>query len=406
MILADQWYTSGTFWTAAGTVAVLTTGAIATFITLWLANPVRRLECVMSAAPLLQETAQEMPGSLQITWNGGELKDPHILEVNLISRGHKDIASQDFDQPLEFRVGAEILAVLRTASSPNSSAFRTVSFEDDLLKVGPGLIRRKQSIKFTLLAVGPDPVLSSSAAALRDVDVEVLSIEASNHRWPAKTKLAASLAITAITAGLVLIGLVIGHRNPALKNPPASRSISSSAPQLVALHSAEKDLKSGSQATQINGISALQRLIGTTPGVQPAAMLALAEFISAKSPAGSNDQPVTHTIQLALNALRASNPANDGDTTINLSNTNLTSANLSGIDLDNASLVNTDFDTANLGSADLRDADLNYAFVGGANLNGTNLNGANLANASFYETIMCRNSSPIQPQRGYNCSAD
>lgn len=183
MTLASQWYSSGTFWAAAGTIAVLITGAIATFVALWQANPVRRLECVMSSAPLLQDSAQEMPGRLQITWDGVELQDPHILEVNLISRGRRDIASEDFDQALEFRVGAKILAILRTASGPKSSTFRAVSFEDDLLKVGPGLIRRQQSIKFTLLAVGPEPMLSSSAAALRDVNVEVLSTEQAHLRW-------------------------------------------------------------------------------------------------------------------------------------------------------------------------------------------------------------------------------
>ena len=95
MALADTWYSSGTFWAAAGTLAVLISGSIATFITIWLANPVRRLECVMSAAPLLQGSAQEMPGGLRITWNGDELEDPHILEVSLISRGRRDIGRDD-----------------------------------------------------------------------------------------------------------------------------------------------------------------------------------------------------------------------------------------------------------------------------------------------------------------------
>lgn len=99
MVLADPWYNSGTFWAAAGALAVLGTGAVATFVAFWLANPIRRLDCAMSAAPLLKGSAQEMPGSLHITWDGVELKDPHILEVTLTSRGRRDIASEDFDQP-------------------------------------------------------------------------------------------------------------------------------------------------------------------------------------------------------------------------------------------------------------------------------------------------------------------
>jgi hypothetical protein len=212
MALADSWYTSGTLWTAAGPIAVLLVGAISIYVALALANTVRCLECAMSAAPLLRESAQDMPGQLSITWDGIELRDPSILEVNLVNRGRRDIAGEDFDQPLEFRVGARILAILRTASGPNSTAFRTVAFEDDLLKVGPGLIRQHQSIKFTLLASGRDPVLSSSAAAVRDVDVKVLPTEQSASRhWSARTKVAAILGGAAVTAGLVLIGLLIGH---------------------------------------------------------------------------------------------------------------------------------------------------------------------------------------------------
>lgn len=146
--------------------------------------------------------------------------------------------------------------------------------------------------------------------------------------------------------------------------------------------------------------------MNTTSADQPTGLRALCSFIHAKSVAGNNDQPVTAVVQTALNVLRNRNPANDGSAIINLDNTNLTNANLSGINLSNATLVNTDFSNADLSTASLRDANLNYAFMGGANLAGTNLAGANLTDASFYQTIMCHNSSPTQPQRGYNCSAN
>ncbi len=368
MTLASQWYSSGTFWAAAGTIAVLITGAIATFVALWQANPVRRLECVMSSAPLLQDSAQEMPGRLQITWDGVELQDPHILEVNLISRGRRDIASEDFDQALEFRVGAKILAILRTASGPKSSTFRAVSFEDDLLKVGPGLIRRQQSIKFTLLAVGPEPMLSSSAAALRDVDVEVLSTEQAHLRWLTRVKLAGGLAVTAVTAGLILTGLLIGlsPASPGKPSAPRPDHTSTTALTNASLRSAEADLRSDNQASELSGINSLQGIMNTTSADQPTGLRALCSFIHAKSVAGNNDQPVTAVVQTALNVLRNRNPANDGSAIINLDNTNLTNANLSGINLSNATLVNTDFSNADLSTASLRDANLNYAFMGGA----------------------------------------
>jgi len=408
MALADTWYSSGTFWAAAGTLAVLISGSIATFITIWLANPVRRLECVMSAAPLLQGSAQEMPGGLRITWNGDELEDPHILEVSLISRGRRDIGRDDFDQPLELRVGAKILAILRPDSSPDSSAFRTVAFEDDILKAGPGLIRRDQPIKFTLLAAGRDPVLTSAAAALRDVDVEVLRTEPSGHRWSATVKLAASLTVAAVMAGLVLIGLAIGHNPSAANNSAVGSSAPTSAPPTATgpLVAAEAALKSGSPATQLSGISTLQRIMKTSPADQPTAIQALTEFIRAKSPSGSNDQPVTTIIQTALTVLRNRNPVHDGGVTINLSSVNFTNAILSGIDLNDADLIDTDFSGADLSSASFRDADLNYAFFGGANVAAANFGDANLTSASFYQTIMCRGSLPTQSDGGYSCSSD
>jgi hypothetical protein len=222
MVMADSWYTSGTLWAAAGTIAVLVTSAIATYVAFVLASPVRRLECAMTAAPLLQGSAQDMPGLLNITWEGTELRDPNILEVNLVNRGRRDIVGEDFDQSLEFRVGVRILAILRSASGQGSTAFRAVGFKDDLLMVGPALIRRRQSIKFTLLASGRDPVLTSSAAAVRDVDVEVLPTERSSRRWSIRTRAAASLAVAAAMAGLVLIGFLIGRNPPPNEAPTAN----------------------------------------------------------------------------------------------------------------------------------------------------------------------------------------
>jgi hypothetical protein len=400
MYLADAWYSSGTLWTAAGAVAVLFTGAIATYVAFSLANPVRRLECVMSAAPLLQGAAQEMPGSLRITWDGEELKDPHVLEVTLTSRGRRDIARDDFDQPLEFRVGARIIALLRTASGPNLTTFRAVAFENDLLKVGPGLIGRRQSIKFTLLAAGHEPELTSSAAAVRDVDVEVLASERPSHARSTGLRMAAGLAVTAGMAGLVLVGVVIGHSSPPGKAfSPASSSAASS------LRSAQMELNSGRQASELSGISLLQHVMKAAPAYQPTAMQALDSFIQKRSPTGSDDPPVASVTQTALNVLKDRNPADDHGFGINLSHVNLTNADLSGMDFSNANLLDDDFDTANLTGANLRGANLDFAFVGGADLAGANLEGASLDGASFYKTTMCRGSVPADPQLEYNCNS-
>jgi Pentapeptide repeats (8 copies) len=432
MVLASGWYNSGTFWAAAGTVAVVATGTIAIILAVLQSKTVRRLECTMSVAPLVQGSAGDPSGKLQMTWDGAVLKDPHILDITLFNRGRGDIPSDYFDQPLEFRVSVTILAVLRSVSGSSSSVFRAVDFEGDLLKVGPGLIRRHQAIKLTLLTIGSDPVLTSSAAAVRDVDVKVIESAQSDHPRPAKVKIAAGIGVVALMAVLVLIGLVIGNSlsrsknvnassgnhpggaassaaesSPTAKSSPTAESSATaiSASASASLRMAEADLGSDNQASQLKGVAILRQLMGTSPAAQPDAVTALATFMRTKSPAGNNDQPVTQAIQAAVNALISRNPAYDQGVAIRLSNTNFTNANLTGINMVNAQLVNTDFSDANLNGANLQGADLNYAFAGGATLVGANLDNANLSDASFNQTTMCNGSKPTE-SRGYNCSAN
>lgn len=428
MILADPLYTSGTFWGAAGAIAVLVTGAVATWVAFVLANPVRRLQCVMSAAPLLKAPPQGVSG-LQITWDGTELREPNVLDVSITNRGRRDITGDDFDlkQPLEFRVHAKILAILGTSTTSNSTAFSAVVFDDDVLKVGPGLIPRRQTIKFTLLAIGAEPALSSAAAALREVKVDVLTEDESHRRKPGRFRAAAGLAASAAVAGLVLTGLLIGHELlPRTGGSPGQAAVASStaatapaqpaasvvapatvSPQLAsALRTGEMDLASRQAATQLGGLGILQSVLRSGTAEQPAVLSSVAKFIRDRSPSGDNDQPITPVIQAAVNVLRARNPAADDGTLIDLSNANLTNADLTGITLNQAILANTDFDGAVLSSASLQDANLNYAFLGGASLTGANLTGANLAQASLYQTTLCRGATPTEAQRGYNCSAN
>jgi hypothetical protein len=353
---------------------------------------------------------------LHITWDGAELEDPQILEITLASRGRRDIASEDFDQPLELKVGATIKAILRTAAGPNESTFRAVSFKDDILSVGPALITRRQLIKFTALAVGREPELSSAAAALRDVRVEVTSMGSSQRRWTRPTKIAVAVAIAFGATGLILVGLLIGDRSAQRDNAPSAGhsprptvSVKPSKPSKPlasnALLMAEADLDAGSEAAQLEGISALATIMKTSPRSQPAAIKALTGFIRSKSPTGLIYQPVTAIVQAALNDLRTRNPANDAGVVVILNNANLTNADLSNINLSNASLVSANLSDDNLANANLYHADLSYAFIGGANLDGTELAGADLAGASFYHTIMCHGSAPTQSRRGYNCNA-
>jgi Pentapeptide repeats (8 copies) len=389
MVLADQWYSSGTFWTAAGTVAIIIT-AVGTMCVAWrLANPIRRLKYGMSVAPLLQRTSNEISSSLKITWNDKEVKHPHVLELSLISRGRQDIDRGDFDgQPLPFKVGAVILAVLQTYSSPGTFSNKDVEIQGDTLEVGPSLIGRRQAIKFTLLTDG-EPTLSTPATALRNVQLEP-SAEPSRHHLPVTAKFAAGVAATLAAVALILVWFLL-H--------PAS--------QADKLQVALADLESNSPTVQINGINSLQGIMKASPDDQPAAMQALCSFIRERSPSGNADNNVTYTIQAALTVLTNRNPSYDDGTTIDLDGANLTNAGLAGIDLSNANLSNSDLTTADLSGADLHNANLYNAYLGGAVLTNTNLSDAILTEASLYQTSMCTGAEkPIHTSEGYNCSAN
>ena len=394
MLLASQFYSSGTFWAASGTIAAVAIG-ITSILVIWLqGNPIRSLRYGMSTAPLLQEAAQSMPGKLQATYDGKPVREPHILEVTLSSRGRQDIASGDFDgQPLDFKVGAQILALLRTTCSPETGTFSAVGFTDDTLKVGPGNIGRRQTIKFTLLADGPRPELSSPATTLRNVRFEKLSVEPMGHRRASRALVA--IGVTGAAALVAVIALLV-----ALLLRPTGPILSS---KNQSLQSAIADLSSSNANMQTSGISALQNTIDKIPGDQPAAINALCMFIRKRSPASDQDGPVTAEVQNALNVLKSRNPSYDGNTVINLAHADLTNANLSSIDLANAYLVDADFTDADLSKANLQGADLSDAYLGGAILGGLNVTRADLSGASFYLTSFCSGSKPTQPAEAYSC---
>jgi pentapeptide repeat protein len=410
LVLADAWYSSGTFWGAASAIAVTAFGILGIFISYRQANPIQRLGYGMSQAPLLQDSAQALPTDLKIAWQNEELRDPHIVEISIISNGRQDISPEDFQgQPLEFRLeGAEVRDILRTSNSPGSAPPPHAAIEDGVLMVGPSSIRRRQSTKFTLLVEGAQPTLRTPSETLHNVDLVNLAAEPS-RRPRVVVRSAIGVTAAGVAAGLVVLGVVIGRvsgsgqPSPAATPPPASSSTLAPAtgiPTDVAV-----ELKSADKSDELSAITALQNLMKSSPADQPTAISDLTTFIHRKSPATSHDVNVTHIVQVALNVLRTRNPANDGGATIVLGQTNLTGANLSGIDLSGANLVDTDFDTAILNGANLSNADLSFAFVGGAQLAGTNLSGATLSRASFYLTTMCHGSKPVHPADGYNCKA-
>jgi hypothetical protein len=89
VVLADAWYTSGTLWAGAGTVAgVLGTVALV-WVTFTVGLPRRCVFYQMVAAIPLVSAPRGMRGKLELRVDGEVVIDPHIVTIQLNSRGSR-----------------------------------------------------------------------------------------------------------------------------------------------------------------------------------------------------------------------------------------------------------------------------------------------------------------------------
>src|ERR1022692_3927140 len=134
MDVAGAWYASGTFWAGAGVVVAVLAAVTAVWATLSVGFPRRRLYYgLRAAAPLLTAPAG-MRSDLQLLHRGTPLADPHVLTVELISRGRKDIPNGAYDggQPLQLDVGSRIIEILQITSEPETLVAPQVAASETL----------------------------------------------------------------------------------------------------------------------------------------------------------------------------------------------------------------------------------------------------------------------------------
>lgn len=196
MIVAGQWYASAAFAdTVVLVVIALVAMLVATRVALSTGFPRRRLYWSMPVIAPLLSAPKGMREELELRHNGIPLRDPHLLEVHLASRSRRDISSDDFDshEPLRLDVGANIVDILRTSSTPATPPAPDITHDTTALKIGPSLIGKRQRITITVLADGRDPHLTIEARLI-DVDVReqkpedatipALNNELGANSWP------------------------------------------------------------------------------------------------------------------------------------------------------------------------------------------------------------------------------
>jgi hypothetical protein len=157
MLAAVHWYASSTLWTAVVSLAAAFITIAGSIIAYSAAMPRRSIVYGMPvSAPLISAPSGVKPG-LRLLHGDEELADPHLLEIKLVCRGRRDIPSSSFDQDTPFciDVGIPIVALLQTTFVPAKAPVPKVAALGSELRVGPSLIRKRQAIRFTVLADGP-----------------------------------------------------------------------------------------------------------------------------------------------------------------------------------------------------------------------------------------------------------
>jgi len=135
--LASALYTSGTFWTGAGTVV----GVLGTMVVVWVTVSVgssRRRLYYWSTARGSWRRQAEIPAGVA----------PYELDIKLAGRGRKDIPSDAFDDrnPLTLDVGTRIVKIIGATSVPKTTPTPPIAAAGTSLKIGPGLIGKRQKI--------------------------------------------------------------------------------------------------------------------------------------------------------------------------------------------------------------------------------------------------------------------
>ncbi|QKV77705.1 hypothetical protein [Amycolatopsis sp. Hca4] len=166
----DHWYTSGTFLTIAGIVVAAIMGVGAIVATYRSANPRRRLHLYQSGVASMVHIASKTLG-IKVLQGDQELQNPHLVTVNVSNRGRRDIPRSSFDGPITLDVGVEIVGQLNASSSGTSGVepMPEVAISGTALVMQPSLIKRKQTLSYSLLVDGK-PTWQPKCAI---VDVEV-----------------------------------------------------------------------------------------------------------------------------------------------------------------------------------------------------------------------------------------
>jgi hypothetical protein len=196
MLAAGSWVTSPTTLSVVTAVGSILAAAAGVWVLL-VAGPRYRLRY----GPL---TSKQLPDG---SW---------LLGIHLSSRGRRDITRDAFDEgkPVELDTGVTIRGPVGVWSS--EAAIRTVLHraEGTCLLVGPGLIGRRQDLRFTVRAAAKPPAGLTCRASLINVQIRrQLLTPRRRAYWVLLAAMVATVVIGGV--GLAVLGSAGVHIDPA-----------------------------------------------------------------------------------------------------------------------------------------------------------------------------------------------
>jgi hypothetical protein len=201
--IADRWYASAALLPATGVVVTLLAAVITAWVTYVVGVPKRRLLYGMPLITPLRTAPVGVGDDLELRHTGKLLAEPHIVKIQLVSRGRKDTPTSLYDSgdPIRLDVGARIVEILQETSDPQSVPAPKVTVDGTSLTIGPSRISRRQKIAFTLLTDGGRPYLTCQSPL---IDVQVRHQKPDELMPRRVIALAAVLVVSAASALWVL----------------------------------------------------------------------------------------------------------------------------------------------------------------------------------------------------------
>jgi hypothetical protein len=172
----------------------------------WLATvlPRRITYRMLFCGPVVRS---EVPG-LQVSYEGAEVGDPHVMELEVAYRGHRDLRASSFekDRPFRIDVGAPVVGLIESRFRRDGELRVEASGRE--LRFGPGLVHRGESVRLVILLDGSGGRLSHKD---RPADVCVRQRRPPRDRHPFQF----GMLSTVITWGIVIFVIYYLVADPA-----------------------------------------------------------------------------------------------------------------------------------------------------------------------------------------------